>query len=67
MGEEARLLRQQCPPAVGLAKAGELAQRGLAAQCLDQQKGLPRILAVAQQAAHRTQRDERAYPGAGGI
>ena len=44
-----------------------LAQRGLTAQCLDQQKRLPRIFAVAQQAAYRTQRDERAYPGAGGI
>src|SRR6516225_12467730 len=51
----------------GLAKARELAQRGLAAKSLDQQKYLMGILSVAHQVAHGAERSNRMQAVAGGL
>ena len=52
---------------LGLAETRELAQRGLAAQRIHQQKHLPRVLAVAHQAAHRADGGDWVEAGAGGL
>ena len=46
--EQAPIFGEHGSPGFRLAKAGELAQRGLAAQSLDQQKYLLGILSVTQ-------------------
>src|SRR5260370_1032456 len=65
--EQARPFGKHRPAGFAPAEAGELTQRGLAAQRLDQQKDLLGVLAVVDQVAHRAERCDRMKAGACGL